>query len=230
MNTPPKKIGIIGGAGPMASCLLYRLIINECQTQYACAKDADFPEIILISYPFADMVTAQAATENRTILVKQLQECFDRLAYEGAQIVAIACNTLHAFLDDVKIPKTCQFIHIAQATSQYAKRMGLDRLVLLSTSTTAAASIYKDCIIPNANDLKRVDQVIEKIHSASAGLADAQTLADVAQVYPGDGVILGCTDLPVLLAQYPHVMTSERVALDTVDILAKEVVRSSFGS
>jgi aspartate/glutamate racemase len=47
-----KKIGIIGGAGPMASRLLYKKIIQECQQNYGCKDDADFSRNYSYQFPF----------------------------------------------------------------------------------------------------------------------------------------------------------------------------------
>ena len=47
-----KKIGIIGGADPCASCLLYEKIINTCLKRDDCTNGSHFPEITIINYPF----------------------------------------------------------------------------------------------------------------------------------------------------------------------------------
>ena len=47
-----KTIGIVGGAGPIASSFLYSTILEICQKQYKANDYSDFPEIILVSYPF----------------------------------------------------------------------------------------------------------------------------------------------------------------------------------
>ena len=49
-------IGIIGGAGPMAGAIVMENIIEICQKKYLCRHDYDFPKIILVSVPFAQML------------------------------------------------------------------------------------------------------------------------------------------------------------------------------
>lgn len=228
MIVPKMSIGIIGGAGPMASCQLYQLIINKCQNTYGSVQDANFPEINIISYPFASMLTPSKATKNRTVLIKQLQNCFDRLAQQEAQIIAIACNTLHAFLDSVNIPQTCTFVHIAQATHERAQKLGVRNPLLLSTGTTATSKIYPDFLTPNQNDQEDIDRVITNIMGGHLDIANAQELGKIVNNYSVDGVVLGCTELPLLHAQHPIVIESCHVVLDTLDILAQELVRQSF--
>ncbi len=55
----PKSIGIIGGAGPLAGALLLERILILSGSEYGCYKDADFPEVILLSFPFSEMLTPE---------------------------------------------------------------------------------------------------------------------------------------------------------------------------
>lgn len=86
------KIGIIGGAGPNAGSLLFNTLIGVCQTKYNCKKDAEFPHVVLLNFPFSDMLSKDKCDETIT---KELQSCFDSLENYGVNIAAIACNTLH---------------------------------------------------------------------------------------------------------------------------------------
>ena len=228
MTISKRSIGIIGGAGPMASCQLYQLIINKCQDTYGSVQDADFPEINIISYPFAEMLTPSKATKNRTVLIKQLQSCFDRLAQQEAQITAIACNTLHAFLGAVNIPQTCTFVHIAQATHERTQKLAVKNPLLLGTGTTTTSKIYSDFLTPNQNDQENIDRVITNIMGGHLYIADAQKLSKIINNYSVDGIVLGCTELPLLHAKYPEVIGSCHVVLDTLDILAQKLVHQSF--
>ena len=91
-----KKIGVIGGAGPYASSLLYQRFITACYD----AGDA-VPEMVLLNFPFTRVLLLEEYTGRHTLLVEELQECFDRLDQQGVDVAVIACNTLHLFLSDV---------------------------------------------------------------------------------------------------------------------------------
>jgi len=240
-----KKIGIIGGAGPMAGCQLYKEIINECQQQYGCKNDNDFPEIVMLNYPFSNMATSNMLEAHnasvRNQLTAELQICFNDLTKQKVAIAAIGCNTLHAFLNDVTI-QIPHFVHIAQETMNHAQDLGLTRLFILGSQTTAQTNLYKnkniDCIIPSLADNTIVDAVIKNIMDGNITATDATQLQALAQCYfdkkPFDAIVLGCTELPLLHAIFPLQIIDKKQRilpiLDTIKILAKAIVKRSVGS
>lgn len=52
----PKPIGIIGGAGPMAGVALLKEVLSLSGKLYGCKKDADFPKVIFLNFPFSEML------------------------------------------------------------------------------------------------------------------------------------------------------------------------------
>ncbi|MDO8955119.1 MAG: hypothetical protein Q7V63_09770 [Gammaproteobacteria bacterium] len=89
------RIGIISGAGPMAGISLLKQIIVGCQKRGAW-KDADFPEIHLLSFPFSDMLSVESKPEK---VRAELAHCIKQLENHCEHIL-IACNTLHLFLPE----------------------------------------------------------------------------------------------------------------------------------
>ena len=93
----PRCIGVIGGAGPLAGVFLLERIFFLSRTLYGCYRDADFPKVLLVSFPFSEML----ASKIHAYKIKQeLRECIEQLRDNGAEVLVIACNTLHAFLDE----------------------------------------------------------------------------------------------------------------------------------
>ncbi len=72
LNFKDYSIGIIGGAGPMAGALLFKKIIARCQKKYNCVHDEDFPEIILLNVPFAQMLKQNTKYQNELMVREQL--------------------------------------------------------------------------------------------------------------------------------------------------------------
>ena len=62
-----KKLGIIGGAGPLASALLYETLIQE---SYALGRQV--PEIVLINYPFSRGLSLEEGKNNEEIIHQEL--------------------------------------------------------------------------------------------------------------------------------------------------------------
>ena len=229
-----KKIGIIGGAGPMASCQLYQMIIEICQKKYECKNDFDFPEIQIISYPFADMLNNVSYSENRALLASQLQYCFDLLVAQNSELIAIACNTLHTILDERLnegvIPK-CKFINIAKVALEESKRRGLSNVLVLATSSTIRFNLYSsmfiNCVVPNKQDQQTVDNIIANILAGNVRLKDSQILSGMIWRYGVGGVILGCTELPLLYEKYSFEGVFAEI-LDSTRILAEKLVSEAM--
>lgn len=70
----PKSIGIVGGAGPLAGVFLLERILYLSGKRYGCHKDADFPKVFLISFPFSEMLCTDIDSAK---LKKELGECLD---------------------------------------------------------------------------------------------------------------------------------------------------------
>lgn len=93
-----KKLGIIGGAGPLASALFYETLVHECyRLQYP------LPEMLLLNYPFNRELTPEEKRENGATLHMELLHCLNTLETVGATVAILVCNTLH--LELAKTPQ-----------------------------------------------------------------------------------------------------------------------------
>lgn len=232
------SIGIIGGADPSASCLLYRKIIETCLSRCDCSHGEDFPEIVIINFPFSRLDDVQDAENNKAALCSQLQYSVDKLAEYPVSLLAIACNTLHTLLGDINLQQL-NLIHIAQETLDEAERQGCSKLLVLATQTSVKRELYKrtsiDIVTPSEAEQVFVNQVIDRIEQNNVTEEDAQQLAALIAKMRNemacDGVVLGCTELSVLNETYPSVFFRNNlgvVVLDSTSILAQSVVTKSF--
>lgn len=228
-----KKIGIIGGAGPMASCQLYKKIISELQ-RYGCKNDRDFPEIIIISYPFSGMLNAQEYTINQQILINELQYCFDWLYKQNVNIAVIACNTLHTFIKQIntKIPT---FISIPDTILNYATNKKVKKLLILGTEMTSQMKLYTskfvECITPKQNDQTIVSTIINNILAGHINKQDAEKILNIINQYTQsekiEGVVLACTELPLLYEQYANIIFNrlKTIIFDSITITTQEIIK-----
>lgn len=225
-----KTIGIIGGAGPMASCLLYKYIIEVCQKILGCKNDNDFPEIIIESYPFSPMLNLDESKENRKQLLFELQLCINKLRVSNVQIVTIACNTLSTFLDETNL-YDLGVLNIISATLERAREKKLSKLFVLGTPTTIASKMYEknDLSIsyPSKDDQKIVGKIIDNILAGKINKLDALQLRNIVkeagEQETCDGVILGCTELSVLQEKWPIQITGIDL-LDPLRIATEKLI------
>lgn len=235
-ETPRKydAIGIVGGAGPMASVLFYETLITLCQEMYGAKKDGDFPEIMLLNYPFSPMCSITEAEFNSTRLQGELASCFQSLQDWGAKTVAIACNTLHNFIEDTDWSFT--FKSIVCATLNGAHKAQANKLLFLGTEVSAKKQLYEksaiDIIYPSPDAQVGVDKIISGMLAGESKVKNGQALAKIINKLQRrglafDGVILGCTELSLLYDQLEDLYKG--MVFDSNRLLALEVLKASRG-
>jgi aspartate racemase len=229
-----KKIGIVGGADPAASCLLYKKIIATCQEQYHCVNGSEFPEIVIINYPFTHGLLVDDARRHEQILVYQLQYCIDKLVECDVDIIAIACNTLHLFLKKVSL-RGKEMVHIVQSILD---EVGVMRPFVFGSQATVFHKLFggEEIVSPSSADQEVIDKIIEHIHAGHLIADDSKKLIAIVQArylqQSFDSIILGCTDLSVLHERHPiSLVVDERILFiaDSINILARRLVECSFG-
>lgn len=214
------KLGIIGGAGPLASALLYETLVQE---SYACGLT--LPEIFLINYPFTRGLTVEEGKNNEQIIINELQGCIDSLARNGVTIGLLACNTMHLFLKKTT-PTSIVFHHLPELVVEEAKAKGHERLLILGTQNTCRSHLYGRGIYPLIEQQMRLDRVIDHVLEGKICQEDAFVVGEIIKqmlaLMDFDAVVLGCTDLPVLHHHFP--IQSERPIYDSIKIPAKSLL------
>ncbi|MFZ4773108.1 MAG: aspartate/glutamate racemase family protein [Chlamydiia bacterium] len=214
------KIGIIGGAGPIAGALLFEKIIESCQRKYGCTHDADFPYCLLLNYPFSDVLGSKI---EQPLIESQLHECFSTFSRNEITIVAIACNTLHAFLPS--IPENIQLVHLIEETGRFLALNGWKNPLVLCTSTSAKTELHARYFPSRYLEPKEqamIDLLVDQI-TIGKDLEQARDLINQLQI---EGpLILGCTELSLLNDRYPLRFTN---LIDPNQIVAKKICELHF--
>lgn len=136
-----------------------------------------------------------------------------RLETAGAECLVICANTPHMVADIIQKSIGIPLIHIAEATALEIKRQGLKKVALLGTRITMEQSFYTDklsahgieTIIPEAEDREFIDNSI--FTELGKGLFTPETkekyllIIDKLMKQGVEGVIFGCTEIPLLIAQ-----------------------------
>ncbi|MCB1180521.1 MAG: aspartate/glutamate racemase family protein [Chlamydiia bacterium] len=220
-----KKLGIIGGAGPLASALLYETIIRES------LKYGDpCPEIFLINYPFTRGLTLAEAQANGGLLQQELNHCIEQLMEQGAEIGILACNTMHRYLIDTD---TLPFISIPSLILQKALEKKHHRLQILGTQSTRESALYEhpqiEVSYPSADKQKILDHVINRILDGTFSSKDSGFIEKIiSDQEETDGVVLGCSDLPVLHHHFP--INSKVPLYDSIKLSAKTIYQTLRGT
>jgi aspartate racemase len=230
-----KKIGIIGGIGPESTLDYYRGIIDAFR---GLNNGASYPEIIIYSGDLGELleiVEAKAMDKLAGWLLTRIEA----LQRSGADFAAIASNTPHVVFDEVQKRSPLPLISIVEATCTNAESLGVRRLGLMGTRFTMQADFFQrpfrvqgmTVVVPSAEEQQYIH---EKLFSEiELGIIKVETrdalLAIVKRMIERDGIdalILGCTELPLILPGEAHGIPF----LNTTAIHVESIVRHCLGS
>lgn len=201
VKKPKKALGIISGAGPMAGVSFLKQLIASYQAKGAW-RDADFPYIMLINYPFSDML---AENFHGDIIQNELLNCIDELNSKCDYII-ITCQTIHLFLPhDYKNPKLIDIFDIVNQILPEGE------LHVAASKTSANNQLHakwlkRDCHYVSP---KLTQMMIDEILKGKP--VDMLWLERIAK---NKTVLLGCTELCIPVENmktacvdpYPHII------------------------
>lgn len=217
----PKSIGIIGGAGPLAGAFLLERVLTLANQSYGCYRDADFPEIFLISFPFSEMLSPTVDADK---IRNELSTCLNRLRTNGASILAIACNTLHAFLDERE--ELSNLIHLPKAL--VTEIPCGEKPLIFCTSTSARFGLHKrffDCNYPDILTQKQVDDLIDQILKGSDKKMIINKLEELLKAQKEQIIVLGCTELSIFTASLD---LPNKIIIDPLEVVANNILKKAF--
>ncbi len=206
------SIGIIGGAGPLAGALLFEMIIKEFQKRYGCYLDADFPYIILHNIPFVNMLEDPDEERVRS----QLEEGLALLEKNGVERVAIACNTLHAFLPEKKWK--FDFFDLRSVVNETS-----DDILVLCTAISRKMGVFdhlkKKSYLKEAQE-SELEQLIARIKIGKVNQKESSFFSALIEQDKKKCVLLGCTELSLLHTRFPLSLPGVHI-IDPLQLLAE---------
>ena len=164
---------------------------------------------------------------------KILAEASKRLEKAGADFIVIATNTMHKLVPQIEKKINIPILHIADATANVIKRDGRRKIALLGTRFTMTQDFIKErlikagleVLVPCEEDIAIVDDVIfnelclGKIIDLSR--EKYKLIIEKMKALGAEGVILGCTEIGMLISQKDSVLP----VYDTTLIHAAEAAR-----
>ncbi len=221
-----KKIGIIGGMGPESTVMFYNETIRIFQNKFGAKYDSDYPEMWICNLPIPDIV--EGVKEDETIK-KMLSGTSKKLEGLGMDFIAVPCNTVNLFFDSIQGAVSIPVLNIIEETVK--KASGCKKVGLLATETLIKSGLYGkylekygiEIIIPDETERKEISRTIMNILNGKKEPRDKQDILKITDRLAEEGaecVILGCTDLPVLIKEDDFGIK----ILDTIKILAETSV------
>lgn len=221
-----KLIGILGGMGPMATADMFLKFIHSANA----TNDQTHIPLIISSIP--DVPDRSAfLLDNGDDPYPYLFDYTHHLVKARATCVVIACNTAHYWFDRLQndFPNV-HFISMIKTASDFAKQSGHTKIGILATNATLATGLYKEKIEQlNLTYLEPDDntKVMQSIYLYKAGKIDEavvlmQEEKDKLFKKGASAIIMGCTEVPLILAQ--DAKTNPNAYIDATQVLVDRAI------
>jgi aspartate racemase len=229
-----KILGLLGGMSWESTVVYYRWINEYVGTRLGGLHSA---RIVLYSVDFAELEAMQSAgrwDEAGEVLA----EAAGKLEAAGAEIMVLCTNTMHVVAPRLAGAVSAPWIHIADATGTALNGAGFRRVGLLGTRYTMEGGFYRDrladrygldVLVPDQADRRIVHDVIYdelcrgRVNSAST--KHYQRIVDTLGARGAEAVILGCTEIGMLLSGE----NSSLPVFDTARIHAERAAAVALG-
>lgn len=202
-----KKVGILGGVGPQATAFIYQKIIESAQINHHAKDNEDYPDVLIASVPVPDFISSK---EHMDEAKRMLVEAAKGLERAGCDTLCIGSNTVHILLDDLKAVVNIPFISMVELVAERCKDLGYSKVALLGTPILLGSGLYDqalqrhgiELIKPNDEQMETCDTVIRGIIAGHKEIPVRREYVEVLSSMfdqKADGIILGCTELPLVL-------------------------------
>ena len=228
-----KTIGIIGGMSWESTQTYYAQINRGINRALGGLHSA---RLMLYSVDFAEIETLQHKGEWQAT-ANILAQAARTLEVAGADFLLIATNTMHKVAPEVSANITIPLLHIADATAAVLQQHNVKRIGLLGTAFTMEQAFYRErlaaqgieVLVPNADERADVHRIIYQQLCHGEIRDDSRqrylSIIDNLVVAGAEGVILGCTEIGLLISAEHTSVPLYDTTLIHVEAAVKQALR-----
>ena len=228
-----KRIGILGGMGPVASAYLYTLLLKKAHYKYDAKYDTDFPQIVINSISLSDF--DQKGYINKKTIIKELYLGLRLLERSKVDFIAIDCNTVHIFYSIFREKLNTPILNIIDLTKKEIVERSCKKVGVLGSSTTKSFALLTSKLdIANIGYLETtpkeqvdLDSIIYDVMSQSITNDTYKKMIRILERMTNSGaesVVLGCTELSLLYDKLFGMFP----LMDSSEILAEEILKLAY--
>lgn len=217
LSTKPgdmKVIGMIGGVSWVSSAEYYKLMNQMVQEKLGGSHSV---KVLMYSVEFGDFSKQERLGDagNWTPLKEIMIDAAKRLELGGADFIIIGSNTMNSVAPDIEEKVHIPVLNIVDATGKKINESKIKKVALLGTKYTMENGFYSNIlekkyglmvITPNGTERDYINRVI--FDQLCIGDFQNQSKNNILQIINrlaseegAQGVILGCTELPLLIGQ-----------------------------
>ncbi|TCN35489.1 aspartate racemase [Kribbella orskensis] len=233
-----RRIGVLGGMGPAATVDFYTKLIQETPA----GRDQDHLPVVIWADPRVPVRSANLLDGVAADPTPWLRRGIEVLRHSGCDVLAVPCNTAHAFVPALAADAGLELVSIVDVTAAAIAADGARTVGLLATTGTLRSGLYSAAlgergvamITPGTGDQQQVMNTIAAVKGGRAGPAEAHALTSVARRLTARGaeqVVAPCTELVLAVHAgelgLPLVDPARLLARTIVELVAMEPIPSS---
>ena len=207
--TRMQTIGLIGGTSWESSAVYYRLLNEGVEQRLGGLHSA---RTAMVSVDFAE-VTALQLEERWDEVAEILSEAGRGVQRAGADFLLMCTTAFHRVAEQVTAAVDIPVVHLADVVAEAVKEHRIEKIGLIGTKFSTSRTFFTDRIashdlvvrVPNEKQQDVLDRIIydELVHGKVTDSSRREVVAIIEELWDGGvgGVILGCTELELLVRQ-----------------------------
>ena len=223
-----KRLGIIGGMGPLATVKLFEMIVLMTKAN----SDQEHIHILIDNNTSISDRTNYILNGDGEDPRVQLVQSAQNLEKIGADYLVMPCNTAHFFYDEVVKEVGIPFINMIDETGKYIRNnnKNIDKIGLLATEGTIKAKVYDEVLKnynievlkPSKENQKYITKLIYNIKEGiNPDLEGFYIAMDELKKQGVEVFIAGCTEISVAIDLY----SLEGNIVDAMKVLAISAIK-----
>jgi len=200
-----KRLGIIGGLGPEASC---KFCLNVNRKFKAITNNQ--PDMVIENLPVPSHVEEKIIKETSEEMFNLLTNAVIRLNNSEVDFIAIPCNTVHIFIDQLRKVSKVPILSIIEECAKECKKRSLNNIGVLATTKSIQDKLHVNelknnginVLLPTQENQKKINEIIlQRLHNENNQNNKLKLLNIINELKNNgaEAIILGCTELSLLI-------------------------------
>jgi len=203
------SIGLVGGMSWESSIEYYKLLNLGVEQRLGGLHSA---RVVMSSVEFAELTDLQRA-DRWDDVAALLAKAAQGVEAAGADMLLMCTTAFHIVADQVEAAVAIPFVHLADVVADACRSRGLSTVGLIGTTFAMERPFFRDrlashdleVVVPQPARHDAINQIIygELVHGKVLDSSRATVVRLIDELWDqgAQGVILGCTELELLVKQ-----------------------------
>ncbi|VVB75816.1 Aspartate racemase [uncultured archaeon] len=215
------RIGVLGGIDPESTREFYEKLITRLKLNGNISKNEDFPQIIINSIPAPALIYDKISAKDLKPYLAGLKE-LDKM---NPDFIVMVCNTIYLYYEELQSQIKTPILDLREEVKKALLNRKIHRPLIIGTPNTIRQGLYRfegiKSMEPDENEIAKISNAIFDYSMYKSKEKQVKIVENICMKYTklgADAVILGCTDLAVMLRgkKIPQI--------NTIDVLVEAVI------